>query len=63
LGFGQDVNQYIDKHESTFITFGLFVRGLRVKPIPTDKLMYEYYHTVDGMRGILTMNLAKKLNR
>jgi hypothetical protein len=52
------VNQYITRHESTLLTFGLFMRGLRVSPVSTDLLHRDYYRTLDGVRGIITMNIA-----
>ncbi len=53
-----EMNQYLTRHESTFLSFGAFVRGMRVKPVATDALQSEFHHTLDGMRGVISMNIA-----
>ena len=56
--FPEDMNRYISRHEGTFVSFGMFVRGTRVRPVATAFLDRDYHHTLDGMRGIICMNLA-----
>ncbi len=52
------INIYIDEHESTLVTFGLFPRGLRVISAEHTGMLHNgYHHTVDGMRGIISMNV------
>lgn len=40
-----------------FISFGFFIKGLRCKPVGTDDLKFSYHHTLDGFRGIISMNV------
>lgn len=48
----ESLNRFIEKHEGTMVTFGMFVRGLRVKPQTT-----EYHEKLDGVLGIVSMNM------
>ena len=52
------VNQFIDKYEFIFMTYGLFFRGLRVEPVSTDDLSDSRHKTLDGVLGILSMNIC-----
>lgn len=51
------INNYLDIHESALVTFGFFIRGLRIIPVKTDSLLFNYDQTIDGMRGIIAMNV------
>lgn len=50
------INSYLSRHEFTFVTFGMFIRGMRIRPVHEPIL--DFHHTPDGMRGIICMNLA-----
>jgi hypothetical protein len=52
------VNSYLDRHESTFVAFGMFIRGMRIRPVYSTSLKLEFHHTPDGMRGIICMNIS-----
>ena len=54
----KQINKYIEQYENVFVTFGLFQRGLRIKPVSSDRLIYEYHHTLDGVKGIVSLNVA-----
>jgi hypothetical protein len=54
----KDINAFVDRWEGVFLTFGLFVKGTRVRPVSTGELQNHYHHTPDGMRGILSLNMA-----
>lgn len=61
------LNRYLDKHESTFLSFGLFVRGLRSSASTVMPSRYKrcFHNTPDGIRGIISLNVAllrQKLN-
>jgi len=49
------INDYIEKHEDALVAFGMFVRGMRVRPVRIVQL--EFHHTMEGMRGIICMNV------
>jgi hypothetical protein len=52
-----DMNKYLDRHESTFVTFGLFLRGTRVHTLDVDECTLKSHYTYEGMNGIICMNL------
>lgn len=52
-----NMNLFIEKHESTLITFGMFPKGLRIIPVKTEDLQNSFHRTPDGIRGILSMNI------
>ena len=51
------VNTFIDKYESVLVSCGMFMRGLRVEPVPTNELAQNRHKTLDGVLGILSMNM------
>jgi hypothetical protein len=54
-------NDYLEKHETTLTFYGLFPKGLRVKG--THDVQNDFHHTIDGMRGIICMNLQLFRNK
>ena len=55
------INDFIDRHESVLLTYGLFVSGIRVRESQNNSL----HHTVQGVLGILSMNIElfrRKIN-
>lgn len=52
------LNDYIERYEDLFITLGFFQKGLRIRPVPSSMLITSYHHTLDGMKGILSLNVA-----
>jgi hypothetical protein len=52
------VNDFLEKHESVFLSFGLFMKNLRIEKTGKD------HNTLEGVRAIISMNieiLHKKL--
>jgi hypothetical protein len=55
----EQVNNYLTRHETTLASFGLFTRGLRIRHIlDSDLTSTDFHRTLDGMRGIISMNVA-----
>ena len=52
------INAFIDRWETAFVTIGLFVIGLRVRPVRTPELHDCRHCTIDGMLGILALNMT-----
>lgn len=53
----QAINTFIDKWEMILISSGHFVKGMRVRPVSTNELSNSRHCTIDGMLGILSMNI------
>jgi len=52
------VNRFVEKHEMVLMTYGgLNLRGLRVEPVSTDELHNSRHKTLDGVLGILSLNI------
>lgn len=50
------LNAYLDKHEDTFVTFGLFPKGLRaITSNCTERI--PHHKRIDGLLGIVSMNI------
>ena len=50
-------NKFIDKYEEEFLTFGKFVRGIRVVPDGTQTSDTPAHLRVEGVAGIVSMNI------
>lgn len=51
---GDKLNNFITTYESVFLTYGMFVKGIRVSKQPYE----NYWHkTIGGVAGIVSMNI------
>ena len=59
------INRYIEKYEGLLVGSGAFVKGIRIKPVNSEQLSTMRHYTLDGVLGILSMNvelIKNKLN-
>jgi len=52
------INAFVDRWETAFVTFGCFVKGLRVRTVYIHELHDCRHCTISGMLGILALNMA-----
>ena len=55
----EQINTYIDHHEMALVSFGGFYRGMRIKPVQSDRLEVDFHFTLNGMRGVISLSVHR----